>query len=265
MRLSTRRAMTTVRRKTAPRTISRCHQGIVNPVLVERQGFPAGEALLEAVPEGDLVLAEVPAEQHLLVAAKSRKVDQAAIEVLYEHAEPLEALHAFGDRLALTLELLLERPRLLRVEVAAVAGDPLDELRAPRRGRGHRVTVGDESLRDRAHLFEMGVGLVGSEVARAHPTITARRARRSPGPGAADGSPRATAASRLESRTRDFPLVARRDLGGGAVCAVRVRAEPAPARRSLGRSLADARPRLGHGRLGALGQRLVPADRGARL
>src|SRR3954453_15472679 len=128
--------MTTVRRKTAPRTISRCHQGIVNPVLVERQGFPAGEALLEAVPEADLVLAEVPAEQHLLVAAKSRKVDQAAVEVLYEHAEPLEALHAFGDRLALTLELLLERPRLLRVEVAAVAGDPLGELRPPRRGRG---------------------------------------------------------------------------------------------------------------------------------
>ena len=66
-------------------------------------------------------------------------------------------------------------------------------------------------------------------------------------------------------RARDLPLEPRRDLGGGALRLARLRAEPPPARRPLGRPDADPRPRLGHRRLGALGQRLVPAHRRARL
>ena len=61
--------------------------------LVEWQGFPAREALLEAVPEGDLVLADLPAEQNLLaVLAEGGKVDQAAVEILDEHSQALETL-----------------------------------------------------------------------------------------------------------------------------------------------------------------------------
>ena len=64
---------------------------------------------------------------------------------------------------------------------------------------------------------------------------------------------------------RDLPLVAPGDLGGGAVRVLRLRAEPPSARGGLGRPEADARPRRDHRRLGALGQRLVPAHRRARL
>ena len=56
-----------------------------------------------------------------------------------------------------------------------------------------------------------------------------------------------------------------RDLGGSALRLPRLRAEPAPARRPLGRPVADARSGLGDGHLGALGQRVVPEDRRARL
>ena len=62
-----------------------------------------------------------------------------------------------------------------------------------------------------------------------------------------------------------LPLEPRGDLGGGALRLARLRAEPPPERGALGRPDADPRPRLGHRRLGALGQRLVPADRRARL
>ena len=63
----------------------------------------------------------------------------------------------------------------------------------------------------------------------------------------------------------DLALEPRRDLGGGAVRALHVPAEPQPAGLPLGRPEADARPRRVHRRLGALGQRLVPAHRRARL
>ena len=49
---------------------------------------------------------------------------------------------------------------------------------------------------------------------------------------------------RVEPRARDLPLDAGRDLGGGALRALRLRAEPASARRPLGRPVADPRPRL---------------------
>ena len=76
------------------------------------------------------------------------------------------------------------------------------------------------------------------------------------------------AAHRRSSREpggRDLPLEPGGDLGGRALRLARLRAEPAPERGPLGRPVPDPRPRLGDRRLGALGQRLVPAHRRARL
>src|SRR5205823_13773832 len=73
-------------------------------VLVERQRFPAGETLVDAVPVGDFVLADLPTEEHLLVAAKGWEVDEATVEVLDEDAQALELLDAPRDGLALALE-----------------------------------------------------------------------------------------------------------------------------------------------------------------
>ena len=89
---------------------------------------------------------------------------------------------------------------------------------------------------------------------RASGTASTPRASRSCGSGAPAGPP---SRSSLWSRAAIW--------AGGAVRLARLRAEPPSARRPLGRSDADPRPRLGDRRLGALGQRLVPADRRARL
>src|ERR1044071_8421011 len=119
-----------VARRTPPKTASRCQVGM-EAGLVERQGFPAREALFEAVPEADLVLADLPAEQDFLaVRPQRREVDQAAVEILHLHPELLQQGHSSSDRLGLPLELALQLTGLLWVEVAAVAGDSRCELRA---------------------------------------------------------------------------------------------------------------------------------------
>src|SRR4029078_13126440 len=107
--------------------------------LVERERFPAGEAFFEAVPERDLVLADLPAEQHFLAVAQRGEVEETAVQVLHLDAELLELLDAAGDRLALALELLLERAGLLGIEVAAVSRDLLHEPGALTCGIRHRA------------------------------------------------------------------------------------------------------------------------------
>src|SRR5262249_34111053 len=95
--------------------------------LVEWQRFPAREAFVDAIPVGVFAPADRPAEEPLLPAAERGKVDESAVEVLHEHTQGLELLDAAGDGLALALEPFLDRARLLRIEVAAVARDSLDE------------------------------------------------------------------------------------------------------------------------------------------
>src|SRR5919198_3494099 len=121
MLASRSRATSAVRRSTAPTTTSRCQSGMrlsfdisralpqfrhagltpgpspgpvpPGPVRsVQRQGLTAGVALVGAVPERDLGLAELPAEQDDAAAVLAREVDQAAVEVLHLHAEALQLL-----------------------------------------------------------------------------------------------------------------------------------------------------------------------------
>ena len=86
--------------------------------------------------------------------------------------------------------------------------------------------------------------------------------RRAPRTRAARGAPRAHGA---EPGGRDLPLEPRGDLGGRALRLALSSSRTATRAAPLGRPGADPRPRLGDRRLGALGQRLVPAHRRARL
>ena len=117
-----------------------------------------------------------------------REVDEPTVEVLHDHAQALELLDAAGDLLRLALELLLEGARLLRVEVATVARDPPHELRLPGRRNRHRSPVRDELLRHGPNLTEQGICLLGREMPLRHPSIIARRVRRSTRSRAAGGS-----------------------------------------------------------------------------
>ena len=67
---------------------------------------------------GDLVLADLPAEEHFLAFVERGEVDQAGVEVLHQHAQPLKSLGRLRDGVRLTLELLVQLAGLLRVEVA---------------------------------------------------------------------------------------------------------------------------------------------------
>src|SRR6266487_779565 len=109
---------------------------------------------------------------------KRREVDEAAVEILDQHSEALEALDAADHRLGFPPELLLERGRLLRIEIASVAGDPGRDPR-PARGRDRECAPARyELLRDRPHLVEQLVRFLRREVALRHPSIIARRVRR---------------------------------------------------------------------------------------
>ena len=98
------------------------------------------------------------------------------------------------------------------------------------------------------------------------PDIIARRVRRSTRSLAeADGTPRVRL-PRAGNPAPEIFLWSRPAIWAcGALLVLRLRAQPAPAGGGLGRPEADARPRRDHRRLGALGQRLVPAHRRARL
>src|SRR5579864_7098024 len=71
----------------------RCQKGIVRSIRrgrgvssVERQRTTAGEAVLDAMPPGDLVLVDLPAEQHRLAAAPCGEVDESRVEILHLRA-----------------------------------------------------------------------------------------------------------------------------------------------------------------------------------
>src|SRR5205085_8465344 len=58
--------------------------------LVQGQRLPPGEALVGAVPEGDLLLAELPAKQDLPAVVDGGEVDEATLGVLDERAERVD-------------------------------------------------------------------------------------------------------------------------------------------------------------------------------
>jgi hypothetical protein len=75
----------------------------------------------------DLLLAELPAEQHLLAVPKRREVDEARVEVLDDRAALVDRVHSSCDLDALVPLRLFELGELARVDAAAVAGDALRE------------------------------------------------------------------------------------------------------------------------------------------
>src|SRR5829696_7776897 len=132
--------------------------------LVDRAA--AREAVLEAVPERDRVLPELPAEEHFLAVAESREVDEALVGVLDLCAEAVDPVHALSDSLGLLGDLGLHARELARVEVAAVAGDRARQIRAAAEQRRDLLAVGDHPLRERADLGERFVRFLEREVLR---------------------------------------------------------------------------------------------------
>src|SRR4029450_4527006 len=88
------------------------------------QGPSPGEALIDAVPEADLLLADVPAQQDVLPFTAGREVEQSAVEVLHEHAGGLDP---FDHACECAGRLLQVRVRLCEVggrQIPAVSRDP---------------------------------------------------------------------------------------------------------------------------------------------
>src|SRR5437763_15828538 len=178
MRRSINRARIAVSTRTATTMASRCQDGIspystsadlfLNPGRSDgrhqcgRNGnaqhfsrlwerASSCEAVLDRVPEPDLVLAEPPAEQHLLVAASRREVDQALVEILDEDPERLQRLDAPHDLRRFSVDRRLQPVDLVRADTAAVGRDRRGGPGGPDwRARG-RAPVRDRLLDERAH------------------------------------------------------------------------------------------------------------------
>src|SRR5262245_65742792 len=99
--------------------------------------FSAGKPLLGPMPPGDVVLAELPAEEDGLAVTDRREVDQAGIGIAHHDARVAELA---DDRIELALGLLHRRDELLRGPRAAPAAvaRALPEHPRQRRPRGHQ-------------------------------------------------------------------------------------------------------------------------------
>src|SRR5262249_38181191 len=96
-------------------------RGPATSVMSLQPGFldllATGEAVLERMPVRHLGLAHLPAQEHQPVAHQRVEVDQAAVEILHQHALRVQLLDALADRFAEPPPLLLERAELERVGV----------------------------------------------------------------------------------------------------------------------------------------------------
>ena len=121
--------------------------------LVERA--PAAEAVQLGVPPGDLVLAELPAEEDRLAARpRPGEVHQARVEVLHLCAELGDRTHGAGDLGRLALDVLGEISEIARREVAAVAADALERGLAPLlRGLARLLAPGAPLILQTVHPF----------------------------------------------------------------------------------------------------------------
>ena len=200
--------------------------------------------------------------------ALPREVDQARVEILDEHAHRLDLADRPRERLRRLLDRGLQRAELRRRNAAAVAGDALRDVVAPLLRVVERALALDHRLDQRPELGKRCICLVGREDARRHRTMIAAR----------EHGSKPLREPRARQRLAELRIGRARGpaleiwawsraaiWAGGVVRVARLRAEPPSARRPLGRPVPDPRPRLGDRRLGALGQRVVPADRRARL
>src|SRR5712691_4136644 len=127
---------------------------------IEWQGFPAGEAFVEAVPERDLRLADLPAQEDVLAAVLRREVQQTLVEILHLHARIVEAADAIRDGVGSAGDLLRCVTHLTRCDVTTVAGDARDELGLLDLRPRELAAVPHHLLRDRTHVIERRVRLV---------------------------------------------------------------------------------------------------------
>ena len=139
--------------------------------LVERKRLATGETLLGSVPVGDLVLADAPAEEHLLVTPHRREIEQPAIEVLDQHAVRLNFLDEPCDLGRLALERLVHVDELLGLEATSVSCDLPGQLGARFRRDRQGLPARDQLLGHRPKLLEQLVRLGWSEDPRSHAAI----------------------------------------------------------------------------------------------
>src|SRR5262245_20590228 len=162
--MMTATAVTTLDQSTSTRPFS---TGI-QPLLEVVQRPSPCEPVLERMPVGDLVLAELPAEQDLLVTAERREVDEPLVRVLDLGAEPVDSVHALGDSARLLADLRLHAGQLAGIEVAAVARDRRRQVRATGDDHAELAAMVDHLLDEGSHLLEGRIGLVGREMTRRH-------------------------------------------------------------------------------------------------
>src|SRR6266508_2146084 len=199
IRLSISRATTTVASMTTPTTVRRCQSGMRLYSTAQRNPLPtrsnpsAGtprrpscpprrrrrrssqrlaprESLLEAVPVGDLVLAELPAQQDFLVPAKRREVQEPLLERLDLRPHCVDAFGALRDGSGLTLDRRCSLAQIARLHVAPVPRDADDELGLFSLGGGEVAPVLDHLLHDRPQLHERSVRLFDRKEPRHHAT-----------------------------------------------------------------------------------------------
>jgi hypothetical protein len=127
--------------------------------------FPPGEALIDAVPETDLVLADVPAEQDVLALPARREVEEALVEVLDEHARRLNPLDDACQCAGRLFQLRVGLCEVRRSQIAAVSRDLPTELGAERLRLDQQLSALNHLLGERAKLGEGVVRLVEREVA----------------------------------------------------------------------------------------------------
>src|SRR5919204_644851 len=170
MRRSVSRATTMVTNRTTPTMARRCQSGMRSyspgaaPILSRRsQRLASGEAFLQPVPELDLRLAELPAQEHVLVAATRGKIQQAFLDRLDLGAGGVDPLSTLSDRIRLTLDRQRDLPQIAWMQIAAVAGDLRHELGLLMLRLDQLPTVLDHLLDDRPQLVERRVCLPDGE------------------------------------------------------------------------------------------------------
>src|SRR5262245_19837690 len=142
-------------------------------VLAERpatglERLAAREALVRAVPEADLVLAQPPAQQDLLPVTRGGKVDETSVEIFDGRADLVHPRHTPRDARNLLVQALLHLLQLVRLDVPTVARDPHRQRRLPLLKLHQRASVLDQLLRQRTHIAERLVRLLGTEVPLLH-------------------------------------------------------------------------------------------------
>ena len=115
------------------------------------------------MPGRDLLLAEVPAQEHLLAVPQRREVDEAEAEILHLDSERVNTLDAGGNRGSFLFDSGSGVRELARGEVAAVAGDVPEERGLASLSRRECAGTLDHLLHERAHRRERVVRLLACE------------------------------------------------------------------------------------------------------